>query len=417
MTSPIIRATSRRRFLQYLAASPLFASGAVSACATEAPSKLPDPMIWAPGGDLITDPKQAINVFDFEPVARKNEPPAHFGYMASGLDDEVTLRANREGFLKFQLRPRRLNDVSKVDMSVELFGTRYDSPIFVCPTGGNQFFHPDGEVAVAKAARAGNHLQILSTAANYSVEDVTNARGAPVWFQLYASPRFEVAQALIKRAEAAGCPVLMVTVDRIAGRNQETLFRLTRTDTRECSACHDRSSFAARSVRRHNYDGIDLTGIAGGGESSNLSWETVKRMRDTTRMKIMLKGIVTAEDAELAVQNGIDGILVSNHGGRGEDNGRSTIDALPEIIAAVNGRIPVIVDSGFRRGTDAVKALAMGAQAIGIGRPYLWGLGAFGQEGVERVLEIVRTETHAAMQQCGVRSVKELNPSFVRRTS
>jgi 4-hydroxymandelate oxidase len=418
MTSPIVRATSRRRFLQYLAASPLFASAAVSADGSEVPSKLPDPMIWAPaGGDLIDDPKLAINVFDFEPVARKNQPPAHFGYMASGLDDEVTLRANREGFLKFELRPRRLNDVSKVDISVELFGTRYDSPIFVCPTGGNQFFHPDGEVAVARAARVGNHLQILSTAANYSVEDVTKARGAPIWFQLYASPRFEIAQALIKRAEAAGCPVLMVTVDRIAGRNQETLFRLTRTDTRECSACHDRTSFAARSVRRHNYDGIDLSGVTGGGESSNLSWETVKRMRDITRMKIMLKGIVTAEDAELAVQNGIDGILVSNHGGRGEDNGRSTIDALPEIITAVNGRIPVIVDSGFRRGTDAVKALAMGAQAIGIGRPYLWGLGAFGQEGVERVLEIVRTETRAAMQQCGVRSVKELNPSFVRRAT
>ena len=418
MKPPIIRAASRRRFLQYLAASPLFASGAFSASGTEVPSKLPDPMIWAPaGGDLIDDPKRAINVFDFEPVARQNEPPAHFGYMASGLDDEVTLRANREGFLKFQLLPRRLNDVSKVDTSIELFGTRYDSPIFVCPTGGNQFFHPDGEVAVAKAARVGNHLQILSTSSNFSVEDVTKARGAPIWFQLYASPQWEVAQALIKKADAAGCPVLMVTVDRIAGRNQETLFRLMRTDTRECSACHDRGSFAGRVVRRHNYDGIDLSGITGGGESSNLSWDTVKRMRDVTRMKIMLKGIVTAEDAELAVKNGLDGILVSNHGGRGEDNGRSTIDALPEIIAAVKGRIPVIVDGGFRRGTDAVKALAMGAQAVGIGRPYLWGLGAFGQEGVERVLEIVRTETRAAMQQCGVRSVKELNASFVRRAT
>jgi 4-hydroxymandelate oxidase len=418
MSSQVTRAASRRRFLQYLAGSPLFASGALSAFGAEAPSKLPDPMIWAPaGGDLIDTPKAAINVFDFEPVARKNVPPAHFGYMASGLDDEVTLRANREGFLKFQLRPHRLNDVSKVDTSIELFGTKYDSPIFVCPTGGNRFFHPDGEVAVAKAARAGNHLQILSTSSNYSVEDVTKARGAPVWFQLYASPSWEVAQALIKKADAAGSPVLMVTVDRIAGRNQETLFRMRRSDTRECSACHDRSSFAARSVRRHNYDGIDLSGITGGGESSNLSWDTVKRMRDVTRMKIMLKGIVTAEDAELAVQNGLDGILVSNHGGRGEDNGRSTIDALPEIIAAVRGRMPVIVDSGFRRGTDAVKALAMGAAAVGIGRPYLWGLGAFGQEGVERVLEIVRTETRAAMQQCGARSVKELDPSFIRRAS
>jgi 4-hydroxymandelate oxidase len=418
MNSPIVRATSRRHFLQYLAASPLFASGALPAYGNEAPSKLPDPMIWAPaGGELIDKPKDAINVFDFEPVARKNVPPAHFGYMASGLDDEVTLRANREGFLKFQLLPRRLNDVSRIDTSVELFGTKYDSPIFVCPTGGNQFFHPDGEVAVAKAARAGNHLQILSTSSNYSVDDVTKARGAPIWFQLYASPSFEVAQALIKKADAAGCPVLVVTTDRVAGRNQETLFRMMRSDTRECSACHDRSSFAARSVRRHNYDGIDLSGITGSGEASNLSWDTVKRMRDVTRMKIVLKGIITPMDAELAVQNGIDGILVSNHGGRGEDNGRSTIDALPEIIAAVKGRIPVIVDSGFRRGTDAVKALAIGAQAVGIGRPYLWGLGAFGQEGVERVLEIVRTETRAAMQQCGVRSVKELNPGFVRRTT
>ncbi len=219
------------------------------------------------------------------------------------------------------------------------------------------------------------------------------------------------------RAESAGCPVLMVTVDRVGGRNQETLFRLRRSDTRECSACHDRSSFAKRALRRHNYDGIDLSSITGSGESSNLSWDTIKRMRDITRMKIVLKGIITPEDAELAVQKGIDGILVSNHGGRGEDNGRSTIDALPEIIAAVNGRMPVIVDGGFRRGTDVIKALAMGAQAVGVGRPYLWGLGAFGQEGVERVLDLLRTETHAAMQQCGVRLMKELNPSFVRRAT
>jgi 4-hydroxymandelate oxidase len=414
-----MRDANRRRFLQYLATSPLMASGALSAYGAETPSKLPDPRLWAPpgSGDLIKSPKDAINVFEFEPVAYQNTPPAHFGYMASGLDDEVTLRANREGFQKFQLNPRRLVDVSKVDTSVELFGIKYDSPIFVCPTGGNQFFHPDGEVAVAKAAKVGNHMQMLSTSSNYSVEDVTKARGAPIWFQLYASPRWEVAQALIKRADAAGCPVLAVTVDRVAGRNQETMFRLRRTDTRECSDCHDRGSFAGRSVRRHNYDGIDLSAITGGGESSNLNWDTVKRMRDITKMKIILKGIVTAEDAELAVQNGMDGILVSNHGGRGEDYGRSTIDALPEIIKAVNGRFPVIVDSGFRRGTDAVKALAMGAQAVGIGRPYLWGLGAFGQEGVERVLELVRTETRAAMQQCGARSVKELNPSFVRRTA
>jgi L-lactate dehydrogenase (FMN-dependent) and related alpha-hydroxy acid dehydrogenases len=152
-------------------------------------------------------------------------------------------------------------------------------------------------------------------------------------------------------------------------------------------------------------------------ESSNMTWDFIKRLRDITRMKIIIKGILAHEDATLCVQNGVDGLIVSNHGGRGEDSGRSTIDALPEIVEAVGGRIPVLVDGGIRRGTDVVKALAIGARAVCIGRPYLWGLGAFGQPGVERVLEIMRVETRAAMQQCGVRTVKELNPAFVRRAT
>src|SRR6266850_6381000 len=193
MVDSKIRTESRRRFLEFLAGSPLLAWPGLAGFAADgplAPSKLPDPIMWPPmrTEDLIASPKDAINVFDFEPVARKNVPPAHFGYMASGIDDEVTLRANREGFLKFQLRPRRLNDVSKVDMSVELFGAKWDTPIAIAPTGGNRFFHPEGELAVARAAKAGNHLQILSTSSNYSVEDTTKARGAPIWFQLYASP-------------------------------------------------------------------------------------------------------------------------------------------------------------------------------------------------------------------------------------
>jgi isopentenyl diphosphate isomerase/L-lactate dehydrogenase-like FMN-dependent dehydrogenase len=334
--------------------------------------------------------------------------------MASGIDDEVTLRANREGFLKFQLRPRRLVDVSKVDTSIEIFGAKYDSPIVIAPVGGNRAYHPDGEIAVAKAAKTGNHLQILSTAAATSVEDTTAARGAPIWFQLYASSKWEVAEALVKRAEKAGCPVVAVTVDRVAGRNQEAFFRLRRTDTRDCSGCHDRSNLQASVRTKPNYDGLDLSGLSN-TQSVNLNWDTIKRIRDVTKMKIVLKGILAYEDAALAVEQGIDAIIVSNHGGRGEDSGRSTIDALPEIVDSVKGRIPVLVDSGFRRGTDVVKALAIGAQAVCIGRPYIWGLGAFGQAGVERVLELMRIETHDAMQQCGVRSMKELNPSFVRR--
>ncbi|HYM04346.1 MAG TPA: alpha-hydroxy acid oxidase [Stellaceae bacterium] len=412
------KAASRRRLLRWLAASPLLASPLASAFGAEglAPRPRPgDPMTWAPldPDAVVASPADAVNVFDFEPACRRNTPPAHFGYMASGIDDEVTLRANREGFLKFQLRPRRLRDVSKVDMSVELLGATYDTPIVLAPTGGNMFMHPDGEVAVARAARPGNHLQIVSAVANYSVEDVTGARGAPIWFQLYVSPDWNIGLALAKRAEDAGCPVIVVTVDRVAGRNQETLFRLRREDKRDCAACHG-STLAERFQRRHNYDGLDLSGLKS-GESSNLTWDFLEQLRAKTKMRILLKGIVTDEDARLAVENGADGIIVSNHGGRGEDSGRSTIDALPEIAEAVGGRVPVLIDSGFRRGTDIVKALALGAQAVCVGRPYLWGLGAFGQPGVERVLELLRTELKTAMQQCGVKNLKEITPDLVRR--
>ena len=419
MSSPIDPSASRRRFLRFLAGSPLYAGGGFSAFAADgptAPSRLPDPIIWAPlrTEDLIKSPKDAINVFDFEPVARVNIPPAHFGYMASGIDDEVTLRANREGFLKFQLRPRRLVDVSKVDMSTEILGVRYDSPIIVAPVGGQKAFHADGEIAVARAAKAGNHLQILSTATNSSVEEVIAARGAPVWYQLYATNKWEVAQAMVRRAERAGCPVVAVTVDRNGGRNQETLFRLQATDTRQCATCHDRGSLQASLGRRAMYQGLDVSGLRH-TQSSSMTWDFMKRLRDTTKMKIVIKGILAHEDAKIAADAGIDGIIVSNHGARSEDSGRSTIDALPEIVEAVGGRMPILVDSGFRRGTDIVKALAMGAQAVCIGRPYVWGLGAFGQPGVERVLELLRIETYATMQQVGAPSIKQLTPAMVRR--
>ena len=352
-------------------------------------------------------------MFDFEPVMRKNVPPAHFGYMATGVDDEVTLRGNREGFLKFQLRPRRLVDVSKLDMRTEILGVTYDSPIVLAPTSSNRAFHPEGEVAVAKAAKTANHLEILSTVASTSIEDAIAARGAPVWFQLYTTRRWQIAEALVQRAEAAGCPVIVLTLDVIGPLKWETFARLRRTDTRECATCHRGGNDYLAS--KPNFAGIDLADVTGTAVG-NLTWDVVKRLRERTKVKLVLKGILAVEDAKLAAEAGIDGIIVSNHGGRVEDGGRSTIDALPEIIEAVGNRMPVLVDSGFRRGTDVIKALAMGAQAVCIGRPYLWGLGAFGQPGVERVLEILRTETSAAMQQVGAPSIKHLVPAMVRRT-
>jgi 4-hydroxymandelate oxidase len=372
--------------------------------------------MWAPmrADQLIKSPKDAINVFDFEPVCRQNVPPAHFGYMASGIDDEVTLRANREGFLKFQLRPRRLVDVSKVDMSTEILGVKYASPIVLAPVGGQRSFHDEGEVASARAAKVGNHLQILSTMTSFGVEDVTAGRDAPIWYQLYATNKWEVAEAMIKRADKAGCHAVAVTVDRSGGRNQETLFRLRPSDTRDCNGCHDRTSLQTNLKTRAMFQGIDTSGLRN-TQSSAMTWDFFKRLRDLTKMKLLAKGILAWEDAALAADAGLDGIIVSNHGARSEDSGRSTIDALPEIVEAVNGRIPILVDSGFRRGSDVVKALCMGATAVCVGRPYIWGLGAFGQPGVERVLELLRIETYGMMQQVGAPSIKALTPAIVRR--
>jgi 4-hydroxymandelate oxidase len=407
MSRHSLRLASRRRLLQFWAASPLFAQAALAEA-----FRPQDPAEWAPRDleHLIADPTQALDVFDFEPVMKKSVPPAHFGYMATGADDETTLRANRDGFRKFELRPRRLTDVSRIDTSADILGVTYDSPIVIAPTGSNRAFHADGEVAVAKAAKAGNHLQILSTVATTSIEDAIAARGAPVWFQLYTTQRWEIAEALAKRAEAAGAPAIAVTLDVRSQAKWETYVRLRRTDTRDCGSCHGGSDYLSR---KPNFTGINLSGV-GGTIVTNITWDTIKRLRDTVKVKLVLKGILTQEDAKLAAEAGIDAVIVSNHGGRVEDGVSATIDVLPEIVAAAGG-MPVLVDSGFRRGSDIVKALAIGAKAVCIGRPYLWGLGAFGQPGVERVLTILRAETGAAMAQIGAASLKELRPAMVKR--
>jgi len=406
------RSKSRRRFLQYLAASPLFAEHALAGEDMVPPNPNDDPARWVPPEAFqpIEEPAKAVNVFDFERVAYQNVPPAHFGYMAGGVDQEVTLRANRADFLKYQMRPRRLQDVSKIDMSLDLFGAQWGSPIFVCPTGGNAAYHPDAEIAVSKAAEVGKHLQMLSTLSSTSIDDCIKARGgAPIWFQLYVV-KWEAVQALVKRAEAAGAPVLTVTIDVVGGRKNETLERMKTIDPRTCTDCHT----PGRASAKGNFEGLNLEGSSG-GLSAKLDWDLIRRIRDLTKMKIVLKGILSPHDAALCVKNGVDAIYVSNHGGRAEDGGTSTIGVLQEIVQAVGGRTPILVDSGFRRGMDVAKALAMGATAVGVGRPYLWGLGAFGQEGVERVLEILRAETKLAMGQLGARTLKELTPDLVHK--
>jgi 4-hydroxymandelate oxidase len=298
-------------------------------------------------------------------------------------------------------------------MRADILGVTYDSPIVVAPIGSNRAFHPDGEIAVAKAARAGNHLQILSTVASTSIEDASAARGAPIWFQLYTTQRLDIAEPLVKRAEAAGAPVIAVTLDVRSAAKWTTFTRLRRTDTRECGSCHGVNQYLAR---KPNFAGIDLTGVTG-TVVTNLTWDSIKRLRDIVKGKFVLKGILDADDAKRAAEAGMDAIIVSNHGGRVEDGVSATIEVLPDIADAVNGRMPILIDSGFRRGSDIAKALALGARAVCVGRPYLWGLGAFGGAGVERVLAILRAELRVAMQQVGAPSLKDLNATMVRRTS
>jgi len=395
--------STRRRVLQTMLATPVLAGLG--------------PTIRAFGQDadgVIASADKALDVFDFERLARERLPPAHFGYLQTGVDGDATLHANTAGFANYSLRVRRFVDLSKIDMSVNLFGTTWGSPIVLDPVGSQRAFHADGELATARAAKSKKHLQILSTVSSTSVEDVTTARGAPIWYQLYPTDQWAVTQALMRRAEAAGCPVLVLTVDLQGGSNRLTLARSITRDSRDCTACHttSRTRLSGFIIGKPMFDGLDISAITD-LTPINMSWDYLKRLREIWPRKLVIKGIVTREDAELAVDHGVDGLIVSNHGGRAEDSGRASIDSLVEVAAGVRGRVPVLVDGGVRRGSDIFKALALGANAVAIGRPYIWGLASFGQAGVEKVLDILRSELLIAMRQAGSRSIAEINRSYV----
>ena len=391
--------SNRREFFQLLAASTVLT---------------PPIRAWAQQLAVSRDPsvlksaKDALQVMDFEEAARRVLPPAHWGYMASGADDDLTLKANIEAFRHIGLKPRRLVDVSKPDLSTEVFGSRWETPLFICPVGGQRAFHAEGEMATARAAKARRHTMILSNVSTYSVEEVAKTLGTPPWQQLYMPLKWADTEKMVKRIEDAGCPVLVWTVDLLAGRNTPTMTRFARADTRDCLSCH--TGGGGVPIFRPMYDGLE-----GRFNPPDANWATFDRLKKLTRMKIMLKGIDSAEDAQLAVQHGVDGIVVSNHGGRASETLRATIDCLPEVVEAVRGRVPVFLDGGVRHGTDIYKALASGARGVGMGRPYIWGLSAFGQDGVERVLEILRAELTMTMQQMGTPTIKDITPARLAR--
>lgn len=392
---------ARRQLLRFLAASPLLAGTA------------PLNLMAGISGGAISSPEDALDVFDFQRVAKETLPVAHYGYIATGTDGDETLRANRTAFDRLYLRAMRMADTSEIDTRLDLLGEKLSSPIVIAPAGSQRAFHDQGELAVARAARSRDHLQILSNVATHSIEDVIAVRGQPVWFQLYPTSNWNVASKMIRRAEKAGARVLVLTVDLNSDSNRLSLQRYIREDDRDCKQCHDRSRKDAWLDRKPMYAGTGAR--TDEFITPGMTWDYVTKLKEFTSMKVVIKGLVTAEDAESAVAFGADGIVVSNHGGRAEASGWATIDSLPEVVAAVSGEIPVLVDSGFRRGTDTFKALALGANAVCFGRAYLWGLAAFGQAGVERVLDILRAELAMVMGQVGTASLADIKPRHVGR--
>ncbi len=347
----------------------------------------------------ITNPRRATNVLQFEDVARQNLTPEMYNFIADGSDDMKTVRANRAAFDAIEIRVRRLMDVSEIDTGIEIFGQQMKTPIILAPVGAQGQMHPDGELASARAAKSRQHVMIASTMTSYSVGQIGAEAPGLTWFQLYPMPDRSVTQQLLARADAAGARVVVVTIDGPTLGNRESQKAFFRRAT------------GSSQSRLGNMEGIDGKFRVG---DPSLTWDYIAWLRDNTDKPIVLKGIVTREDARLCVKYGVDGLVISNHGGRQEESNRGTLESLPEIVEVIDGRIPVLIDGGFRRGTDMFKALALGANAICIGRAYIWGLAAFGEEGVERVLSLLTVELMRIMKFAGTNSITDIGRAHVQ---
>ena len=451
-TSSPDRAASRREFFKLLAASPLLgvaASGLPASwqralaheaerratagpaaphcpeCGSQMPRSLVQPRFTAfqepelppqnaledqLTGQVIESLDEAVNVWDLERAAHATNLAQHWDYLHMGVGDYETRRANREGFQRLMIRPRRLGGapMGELDTSTELYGRRWPSPLFLCPVASLEAYHTQGESGAARAARSRDILQMQSHQSSQSYAAIAEARGEPHWFQIYTVPDWNVNKRVIDRVASAGCEVLVWTIDLLGGSNRELQRRTLSGQGYEsvlCQSCHQHHPDYVRPMR---------AGLGGPeGPRYPYTWDYVKRLKDASDMKVILKGIMTAEGAEEAIEHGADGIFVSNHGGRAVNSMWSSIDSLPEVVGAVRGRVPVFIDSGVRRGTDIFKALALGADAVGIGRPYVWGLGAFGEDGVAKVIDLILAELRIAMRQTRTTSVEQITSRFV----
>ena len=344
---------------------------------------------------------EPLNVWDYEALARERLDPGPHGYYAGGAGDELTLRDNVEAYLRWQLRPRMLIDVETCTTATTVLGEEISMPLIVAPVAFQRVAHPEGEVAMARAARAAGTIMCYSTLATSTPAEVAET-GAQRWFQLYVFRDEGVTRNLIAQARELGYSALVLTIDAPVRGNRERDLRTAFSIPPEMSiASFGRGGMTPKQV----FDEI----------SPSLTWKDLERIAGEAQLPLLVKGVLTAEDARLACEHGAAGIVVSNHGGRQLDGVAATIDALPEVVEAVGGRLEVLVDGGIRRGTDVVKALALGARAVLAGRAVLWGLAVDGERGATHVLELLRAEILGALQLTGCVSPTDVTPDRVSR--
>ncbi|NIO06865.1 MAG: alpha-hydroxy-acid oxidizing protein [Deltaproteobacteria bacterium] len=353
---------------------------------------------------MITGPGP-INLFEFEPIAKGRLPIAQYDYIAGGATDEISVGRNRRAFESIALRPRVLGGVSSVDLSTKVLGTTVHFPVLIAPCGGHKRAHPDGEIATYRAASSHDTIMAVSANSHVSFEDLAKADNGPLWMQLYPFRDREVTKSWLKRAKDNDYKGLCITLDSAWPSKRERNIRNNyqrRGTVNYSSEEKSRSNPPTQRPRNAEAD-------------PGASWKDLEWIRSETNLPIVAKGIMTGEDADLCAQMGIEGVIVSNHGGRGLDNTLATIEVLPEVVAAAKGRLEVLLDGGVRRGADVVKALALGAKAVCIGRPLFWGLAVDGADGVKRVLEILREEMEITVARCGKSNVQSIDSSVVTK--
>jgi isopentenyl diphosphate isomerase/L-lactate dehydrogenase-like FMN-dependent dehydrogenase len=388
------RRTALAGFLHFLAGSPLLR-------ADRKYSDLKDPIY------------QAVNVFDLAKLAKAKMDPLAWDYVDEGSDDETALRDNRAGFDRIIIRPKfLLHDVKEIDISTTLVGKPMKRPLFLCPTGGKNCVMPNGDVETAYAAGTTDTMMIMSS----GMSALDAGKGPKNWWQFTTAAEFRTKNQMVSFAERLqdrGCSGISVTVDiyHVSHRERSVRNKLVRNWCNSGGVPRE----AGGSLKYRDEDIVWTTGdYPAARPFSTPTWDTLQRLRESTDLPILIKGVMTAEDTESAVKHGMSGVIVSNHGARQLDSVGGTIEALPECVKAAGGKIPVLIDGGFRRGTDIFKALALGATAVGIGRPYLWGLGAFGRRGVERVIDLLSSELALDMGMAGVAKISQIDRSWVR---